>query len=123
MQIVDAGIISGFESLIKICGYIVMFSLVSRMLFLLWQSTSLPAIIIIGNLEITNGITLLTQAHFLQDDLRYLLAIQFLSFGGLSGLAQTASILKPSGLPIRDYVIGKIILTLFLIVCLNVYNR
>ena len=123
MQIVDAGIISGFESLIKICGYIVLFSLASRMLFLLWQNTSLPAILIVGNLEITNGITLLSQTTFSSEKIRYLLAIQFLSFGGISGLAQTASIMKPSGLPIKDYVIGKLLLTLLLlIVCFNIYN-
>lgn len=123
MQIVDAGIISGFESLIKICGYIVIFSLTSRMLFLLWQNTSLPALLFMGNLEITNGITLLSQAELPSEELRYLITIQFLSFGGVSGIAQTASIMKPSGLPAKDYVIGKILLTfLLLIVCFNVYN-
>ncbi|MBE5887406.1 MAG: hypothetical protein E7283_01065 [Lachnospiraceae bacterium] len=123
MQIVDAGIISGFESLIKICGYIVLFSLASRMLFLLWQNTSLPAILIVGNLEITNGITLLSQIAFSSEKIRYLLAIQFLSFGGISGLAQTASIMKLSGLPIKDYVIGKLLLTLLLLIaCFNIYN-
>lgn len=30
MQIVDAGIMKGFETLIKLCGYIVLFSIVSR---------------------------------------------------------------------------------------------
>ena len=123
MQIVDAGIISGFEALIKICGYIVLFSLASRMLFLLWQSTSIPALIIIGNLEITNGITLLSHTVLPSAKLRYLITVQFLAFGGLSGIAQTASILKPSGLPIKNYVIGKILLTLLLlIICFNVYN-
>ena len=123
MQIVDAGIISGFESLIKICGYIVIFSLASRMLFLLWQNTSLPALLLMGNLEITNGITLLSQSHLPSGELRYLIMVQFLSFGGLSGIAQTASIMKPSGLPVKEYVIGKMILTLLLlIVCFNIYH-
>ena len=123
MQIVDAGIISGFESLIKICGYIVIFSLASRMLFLLWQNTSIPALLLMGNLEITNGITLLSQSQLPSEELRYLIMVQFLSFGGLSGIAQTASIMKPSGLPVKDYVIGKMILTLLLlIVCFNIYH-
>ena len=35
MQIIDAGIIHGFETLIKICGYIILFSIggVTRSLF------------------------------------------------------------------------------------------
>lgn len=126
MQIIDAGIISGFESLIKICGYIVMFSLISQMICHLWQNTSLPAILILGNLEITNGIQLLSQTDNLSIQSKYLIAIQLLAFGGISGLAQTASILKPSGLSIKYYVMGKILLSilsvLLLILCLNIYH-
>ena len=123
MQIIDAGIISGFETLIKICGYIVLFSLVSRFFIILCPNNSLPALFLMGNLEITNGISLLSQTKFPSDQLQYLLTIQFLGFGGLSGIAQTASIMKPSGLPIKTYVIGKILLTvLFLCVCFNIYN-
>ena len=32
MQIIDAGIIHGFETLIKICGYIILFSIFCEML-------------------------------------------------------------------------------------------
>ncbi len=121
MQIVDAGIISGFESLIKICGYIVLFSLASRFLSLLWTDNSIIALLIKGNLEITNGITLLSQSNIPDDEPLYLFAIQFLSLGGISGIAQTASIIKPSGLSVRDYVIGKILLTvLLLVICFNI---
>lgn len=123
MQIIDAGIISGFEALIKICGYIVIFSLASRMLFVLWRHSSLIALLVMGNLEISNGITLLSQ-YELPETLRYLITVQFLSFGGISGIAQTASILKPSGLPIKSYVIGKILLTVLLVfICFNIHYR
>ena len=121
MQIIDAGIISGFESLIKICGYIVLFSLAARFLSLLWVDNSTITLFLKGNLEITNGITLLSQTNILTQKARYLFMIQLLAFGGISGIAQTASIMKPSGLPVRDYVIGKIVLTvLLLIVCFNI---
>ncbi|MBQ8627277.1 MAG: hypothetical protein IJ419_14115 [Agathobacter sp.] len=124
MQIVDAGIISGFESLIKICGYIVMFSLMSQMIFHLWQNTSLSAVILLGNLEITNGISMLSHLGTISEQSKYLIAIQLLSFGGISGLAQTASILKSSGLSIKDYVKGKALLSiLLLIICFYIYNR
>ncbi len=126
MQIIDAGIISGFESLIKICGYIVMFSLVSHMICYLWQTSSIFSVILLGNLEITNGIQLLSQSDYLSIQSKYMIAIQLLSFGGISGLVQTASILKPSGLSMKNYVIGKILLSglsiLLLSLCSNIYN-
>ncbi len=124
MQIIDAGIISGFESLIKICGYIVMFSLLSQMIFHLWQNTSLGSVILLGNLEITNGISLLSRLGTLSEEQKYMIAIQLLSFGGISGLAQTASIIKPSGLSVKTYIKGKILLSfLLLILCFYIYNR
>ena len=125
MQIIDAGIISGFESLIKICGYIVLFSLFSQLICHLWKVDSLLRTILLGNVEITNGIQLLLNAEHLNPETKYRLALQFLSFGGCSGLAQTASILKGAELPIRSYLLGKIILSLcilFLCTCFNIYH-
>ena len=125
MQIIDAGIISGFESLIKICGYIVLFSLFSQLICKLWPTDSLLGTLLLGNLEITNGIQLLLHAKHLNSETKYRLALQFLSFGGCSGLAQTASILKGAELPMRSYLLGKMILSLcilFLCICFNIYH-
>ncbi len=123
MQIIDAGIISGFESLIKICGYIVVFSLISQMIQHALPCQNLFCVILLGNLEVTNGIQLLNNSTC---DYKYLIMTQLLSFGGLSGLAQTASILKPSGLSIKSYVCGKMLLSalsvLVLLICFNIYN-
>lgn len=125
MQIIDAGIISGFEALIKICGYIVLFSLISRMFCAFIKTDALLPLLLLENLEITNGISMLSAESTLLEQSKYLIAMQLLSFGGISGLAQTASILKPSGLSVMDYVKGKLalsLLTLFLTFCLNIYN-
>lgn len=125
MQIIDAGIISGFEALIKICGYIVLFSLISRMFCQFLRTDDLLPLLLLENLEITNGISMLSAESTLLEPSKYLIAMQLLSFGGISGLAQTASILKSSGLSVMDYVKGKLalsLLTLFLTFCLNIYN-
>ncbi len=123
MQIIDAGIISGFESLIKICGYIVMFSLISQMVCIFVPASTTALVILLGNLEITNGIQLLNN-HVTSS--KYIIAIQLLSFGGLSGVAQTASIFKSSELSIKHYVIGKVLLSalsvLLLFICFNIYH-
>lgn len=117
MQIIDAGIISGFESLIKICGYIVLFSIISRIMCQFLRTNALIPMILLENLEITNGISMLSTDSMLSAQSKYLIAIQLLSFGGVSGLAQTASILKPSELSVMDYVKGKLLLSLFTTVC------
>jgi len=124
MQIMDAGIISGFESLIKICGYIVIFSIVTEIItatisFLVSEPPILITFLL-GNLEITNGIQLLSECD-MTEYLTYILAIQALSFGGLSGIAQTGSILSSSGLSMHKYIIGKASLSLLLTLLAVIY--
>jgi len=116
MGVMDAGIISGFESLIRICGYIVLFSIVAKILTNLWTQPPFLWNWTIGNLEISNGIHLLSISTA-TDDLKYIAAIQLLSFGGLSGIAQTASIFHGNAiadkkLSIYKYIIGKVFLSL-----------
>lgn len=110
MQIIDAGIISGFETLIKICGYIVLFSLIAHIA---------AGSLLLGNLEITNGIQILSETA-MQPPYKFICAIQLLSFGGLSGLAQTASIIGATGLSVLSYCLGKVILSLLLTLCASV---
>ena len=116
MQIIDAGIISGFEALIKICGYIVLFSLITSFCMHFIKNLSLPGLCLLGNLEISNGITILSDFH-ISNVTKYIIAIQFLSFGGISGMAQTASFLTPAGLSIKKYLLGKAVLSGILTLC------
>lgn len=111
MQIVDAGIINGFETLIKICGYIMMFSILSEILKSFPFGNQLCKVILIGCTEVTNGIAALSlfSGNAL---LRYLLAILFLSWNGISGLFQTASILCTTDLSMKQYLKGKLLLVI-----------
>lgn len=124
MQIMDSGIISGFESLIKICGYIVLFSIITEILSNIITTITPQELLIVnlflGNLEITNGIQLLSNTEII-DSFKYILAIQFLSFGGLSGIAQTGSILSSSRLSMHKYIIGKASLSLLLTLLAVIY--
>ena len=119
MQIIDAGIVSSFETLIKLCGYIVMFSLLSAILQMLFQEPHIATRLLIGNMEITNGIALFSKYN-IDIRLKYICTIQLLSLGGLSGFAQTASILQSSGLSIKTYICGKCLLST-ISVLLSVY--
>ena len=124
MQVMDAGIISGFESLIKICGYIVFFSIITEILTnaltSISQPASFPLTLLVCNLEITNGIHLLSEYECMRK-YKYIVAIQLLSFGGLSGIAQTSSILSDAKLSIPKYIIGKAVLSLLLTLLSVIY--
>lgn len=100
MQIIDAGIIHGFETLIKICGYIILFSIFCEML----QTLPFPAhwfsLAATGFLEVTNGVALLSTSACTRQ-IKSLLAVLFLSWGGLSGIFQVSSILHQTGLSLE----------------------
>ena len=119
MQIIDAGIVSSFETLIKLCGYIVIFSLFTASLTQFIDQSNPVLGIILCNLEITNGITILSRWDY-SIKFKYILATQLISFGGMCGLYQSASILYPNGLSMKKYFIGKITLSAIVtgIVCI-----
>lgn len=110
------GIIHGFETLIKICGYIILFSIFCEML----QTLPFPAhwfsLAATGFLEVTNGVALLSTSACTRH-IKSLLAVLFLSWGGLSGIFQVSSILHQTGLSLRNYVLQKIILLLLTVGC------
>ena len=124
MSIMDDSIISGFESLIKICGYIIIFSIATEIVTntITYFVTKPPYILtqILGNMEITNGINLLSTLEINQN-IKYICAIQLLSFGGLSGVAQTGSLLSDAGLSLHKYIIGKATLSLSLTLLSVIY--
>ena len=124
MKVIDAGIINGFESLIKICGYIVLFSIFTEILTNIISvfciQHTLWITIFLNNLEITNGIHLISTYNW-NASIKYVLFIQAISFGGLSGIAQTSSILSDAKLSSHKYIIGKVSLSLLLTLLSVIY--
>lgn len=88
--IVDAGIMNGFESLTKLGGYIILFSIFAALLHTYNTGAPLLNVICTGIVEVTTGISCLNEAD-LPPEYVYPLAIFFASFGGLCGFAQTCS--------------------------------
>jgi hypothetical protein len=88
--IIDAGIMNGFESLTKLGGYIILFSIFASLLRCV--NTAYPSINLLctGLIEVTTGISFLKDAS-LPPGLTYSLAMFFVAFGGLCGFAQTCS--------------------------------
>ena len=107
-QIVDAGIMNGFETLTKIGGYIMIFSILASCFFMLPFPEPIK-ICAIGFTELTNGIHLLCTSA-LPPKHKYVLAMIFTAFGGFSGFAQTSAMIKDTHLSIKKYIYWKVIL-------------
>lgn len=108
-KIIDAGIMNGFETLTRLGGYIMLFSMAASALKRLPFPEMLRTVLT-GFTEITNGISLLPQSGMPQN-IQYLLAMTFTAFGGLSGLAQTSSMTKGCGLSLKRYCAVKMLCT------------
>lgn len=109
MQIVDAGILNGFETLIKICGYVILFSLTAEFLRIMPFGHPLAKTVLIGCTEVTTGMSELS--GITDSSLIYVLAVWFLSWGGISGFFQTASITAGTGLAMRRYLAVRLVLS------------
>ncbi|MCM1105776.1 MAG: hypothetical protein NC355_02420 [Blautia sp.] len=107
MQIVDAGIVNGFETLIKICGYVVLFSLAAELLHLLPMGLPICKTLLIGSMEVTTGMSELSCLG--NPALRYILGLCFLSWGGVSGFFQTASIVSGTDLSMKSYISHRLL--------------
>ena len=104
-KIIDAGIMNGFETLTRLGGYIMLFSMIASLL----QKLPIPHIltlILTGMVEITNGIAMLPDSG-LPKSTQYVLAVLYTAFGGLSGIAQT---IRDTPLSIKRYCIAKLLL-------------
>lgn len=110
-QIIDAGIMNGFETLAKLGGYIVMFAILAQMTRLLPIKAPLAHCLLLGFTEITNGIAY-TASQSLGFQQAYPMILAFTAFGGLSGLAQTSSMVKEAGFPLSRYFQTKLLATL-----------
>jgi hypothetical protein len=108
---ISAAMKSAVEVMESVCGWVILFRVVIAFLNR-WIFQALPEmlrIILIGILELTNGCCELSSiAH---PELRFVLCSGFLGFGGICVVMQTASVV--SGLPVRHYLAGKLLQTLF----------
>lgn len=108
-KIIDAAIINGFETLVRLGGYIMLFSIAVSVLSLLPDIPELVRILFTGGIEITNGIWAVAESSCPLLT-RYLLCIAFTAFGGCSGIAQTTAMIQGTGLSIRPYILTKFLL-------------
>lgn len=110
----DEHLMSCFETMVKIGGYIMIFSILAVYLAVLplpFQGT-FPASVspfvrpaLLGAVEITTGIQAI--ASSVPGRTGAVLIVASAAFGGFSGIFQTKSVLKNAGLSIRHYTLWK----------------
>lgn len=105
-QLIDDGIMNGFETLARLGGYIMMFAIVAQITTLLPITDKYIECVLIGFTEITNGISH-TANSGMDFSHSYPLIMAYIASGGLSYLAQTASMVKNTRFSLKPYIITK----------------
>lgn len=101
-EILDLGIMNAFETITKIGGYIILFSILFSF------GKRFPPAVIFSPLEITNGIPCILSS-IPNVPIAYTLVLALSSFGGICAIAQTKAMLSGTKLSIASYTIEKLI--------------
>lgn len=107
-QIIDAGIMNGFETITKLGGYLIMFGILCQYMKDLVSINDLWKGVFLMTTEITSGIYTFTSSQC-DADIKYILCMSALSFGGLCTHAQTYSVISDTKISKVSYFVGKII--------------
>lgn len=107
MQSLDLSIMNGITLVVKIGGYVMLFSIIISLLNM-FSHTVIPATsYVLPYLELTNGIKIFEQTKNI--DLRFCQMIFITGFGGLCALAQTKCVIQNTDLSMGSYFIHKLL--------------
>lgn len=105
-QDIDHCIMDSFETLVKVGGYIILFSVFLSLFGSL--PVDIPGIsALLPLLEVTNGLVLLREMH-LPLHILYPAVLGLTSFGGFCAAAQTQCMVHKAGFPILPYLTQKL---------------
>lgn len=107
-NLMDECIMKSFETITKIGGYIMLFSILIGLVSSLPFTHYIVELLILPFLEITNGVSKLSQSMISFQD-KFVIILALVSFGGWCSIAQTRCIISDSGIPLLPYIIEKLI--------------
>ena len=107
MDALDQSIMDSFLTLARVGGYIILFSISVKLLQQLVVGETLLETVLLGCLEITTGGEAL-QSFSAPASVKAMIGIGICAFGGLSSVAQTASVIRGSGLSTNKYIEAKL---------------
>lgn len=102
----DRSIIDSFQILIKVGGYIILFSVIIVLLKQFFSEQT-KIICLLSSLEITNGIQMISKLD-LRFELKYILTLGLTAFGGWCSVAQTQCVIQKAEFRIIPYIIEKL---------------
>lgn len=107
-DILDNSIMNGFEVITKIGGYIILFSIIARIVKEIGPDIGFLKAFVMGILEITTGVNQICNSD-ISSATKIVLVAVLTSFGGLSGMAQTKSVLGDTRLSMKSYFTVKLL--------------
>ncbi|NLZ83119.1 MAG: transporter [Clostridiales bacterium] len=119
-EILDNSILNGFEIITKIGGYIILFSIIAQIISAAGPNISFYKPFFMGIVEITTGINQICSSE-IDINTKIVLVATLTSFGGLSGMAQTKSVLGSTRLSIGYYLFAKIVSAFITLLLTSIY--
>lgn len=116
----DSSILNGFQTITKIGGYVILFSIVSQFFLQLPDQLHVISYFLLATTEMTTGIYQISESN-LNDNIKIILSLASAVSGGLSSLLQTQSVIAESGLSFRQYAIMKLIQTLLVVLLTYIF--
>lgn len=111
--VLDAGIMNSFETMLKLGGYIMLFSILTYMCRHFLSAFPILCVLTSGVMEVTGAVNALND-FFSDTYLKYIAILTATAFGGCSGVAQTASLIRSgknkSALSIAVYLRGRLLI-------------
>jgi sporulation integral membrane protein YlbJ len=121
-SLLDNSIMNSFEIITKVGGYIILFSIPAQIIATLGTDESYLKLLITGFLEITTGINNISLSN-LGMGTKIALISMITAFGGLSGAAQTKSVINSTRLSIGLYIKSKLLHMLIAFTLTEIYVR
>ena len=115
----DRCILNAFESVTKVGGYMMMFSVLIQLLASVLPNT-IFSLLLYSSLEISTGIRLLFSSALYTTE-KIILCAFLTSFGGWCCIAQTYSMISSSELPILPYITAKLVTALVTSLLISAY--
>ena len=103
--ILDVSIMSGFETITRLGGYILIFSLLFTGFYHYWPFCSQNKILLTSPIELTTGLHQIAQSAF-SWKIKYITSMTLTAFGGFCVMFQTKSVLEER-LSILPYIFAK----------------
>ena len=101
----DVSIMSGFETITRLGGYILIFSLLFTGFYHYWPFCSQNKILLTSPIELTTGLHQIAQSAF-SWKIKYITSMTLTAFGGFCVMFQTKSVLEEK-LSILPYIFAK----------------